>query len=114
VKILEKWGPGCVFYGADPDTNLQAFEAFLMSSNCDPPRSRPPVAAVFCECPSNPLLQFPNLLRLRELADNYGFLVIIDDTIGNFVNVNVLQYADVMTTSLSKLFSGAADVMGGR
>ena len=32
VKILEKWGPGCIFYGEDPDVNLSKFEAFLQES----------------------------------------------------------------------------------
>jgi len=117
MKVLEKWGPGCYFYGADPDTNMQAFEDFLkshISPSCVVSSGNlSPIAAVFCECPSNPLLQSPNFLRLHELADEFGFLVVVDDTIGNFVNVGVLRYADVVMTSLSKLFSGAADVMGG-
>ena len=72
------------------------------------------ISAVFCECPSNPLLQTPDFKRLRELADRHGFLVCVDDTVGNFVNIDVLDYADIVMTSLSKLFSGSADVMGGR
>jgi len=117
MKILEKWGPGCYFYGHDPDTNLASFEAFLASSQ---PSLRgsglsgtSPVSAVFCEFPSNPLLQSSNVLRLRQLADRYSFLICIDDTIGNSVNTELLDYADVIITSLSKSFSGKADVMGG-
>ena len=48
------------------------------------------------------------------MADKYDFLIIIDETIGNFVNVEVLPYADVVVSSLSKVFSGASNVMGGR
>ena len=55
-----------------------------------------------------------NLRRLRELADQYDFLIVIDETIGNFANVGVLPYADVVVSSLSKIFSGAVNVMGGR
>ena len=112
MKILEKWGPGCIFYGNHPDANLAAFETALGSLGSSV--TTPPVSALFCECPSNPLLQTPNLPRLRQLADKYGFLIVIDDTIGNFVNVNTIQYVDIVATSLSKLFSGKADVMGGR
>lgn len=112
VKILEKWGPGCIFYGNDPDSNLVDFEKVLCSFG--PAMDKPPISALFCECPSNPLLQTPDLRRLRQLADEYGFLIIIDDTVGNFVNVNTIQYVDIVATSLSKLFSGNADVMGGR
>ncbi|KAI0797722.1 pyridoxal phosphate-dependent transferase [Abortiporus biennis] len=110
VKVLEKWGPGCVFFGDHPDTNLASLERYLEQNHTD---EIPAIGALFCECPSNPLLQSSDLPRLRELANKYGFLIIIDDTIGNFVNVNVLQYVDVVMTSLSKLFSGNADVMGG-
>lgn len=54
----------------------------------------------------------PDLTRLRELADQYGFLIIIDDTIGSFCNIDVLGAADILVTSLTKSFSGYADVMG--
>ena len=89
----------------DPDSNLEALESFLSTES---------VAALFCEVPSNPLLQTPNLPRLRALADKYNFLIVVDETVGNFVNVDILQFADVAATSMSKLFSGSANVMGGR
>jgi cystathionine gamma-synthase len=73
-----------------------------------------PALALFTEFPSNPLLRSNDLKRLRGLADKYGFLIVIDETIGNFLNVRVLEYADIMVSSLSKIFSGSANVMGGR
>lgn len=109
LKILQKWGPGCYFYGHDPDANLAAFEEFLISAN-----QPQPISALYCECPSNPLLHSSDLIRLRELANDYGFLLIVDDTVGSFVNIDSAKYADIIATSLSKLFSGNADVMGGR
>lgn len=48
------------------------------------------------------------------MADEYDFAVVVDETIGNFINVNVLQYADVVVSSLTKVFSGDSNVMGGR
>jgi cystathionine gamma-synthase len=72
------------------------------------------ILALFCEFPSNPLLKAPNLVRIRELADKYNFAVVIDETVGNFLNVNVLPYADVVVSSLTKVFSGDSNVMGGR
>ena len=74
----------------------------------------PPILALITEFPSNPLLRSANLPRLRALADRYDFLIIIDETIGNVVNVEVLPYADIVVSSLSKIFSGVANVMGGR
>ncbi|KAI5115213.1 hypothetical protein M0805_001298 [Coniferiporia weirii] len=97
-------GPGTVSFFKDPDTNLMALEDFLPGSS---------VTALFCEVPSNPILQCPDLPRLGELADRYGFLVIVNDTIRNFINVDVFGFADILVTSLSKLFSGSANVMGG-
>ena len=69
--------------------------------------------ALFCEFPGNPLLKSPDLRRIRWLADQYDFAVVIDETIGNFMNVHVLPYADVVVSSLTKVFSGDSNVMGG-
>ncbi|KAH9018726.1 PLP-dependent transferase [Lactarius pseudohatsudake] len=63
--------------------------------------------------PSNPLLRSADLSRLRTLADKYDFLIVIDDSIGNFINVETLPFADMVATSLTKLFSGDSNVMGG-
>ena len=76
--------------------------------------SEPPIAALFTEFPSNPLLRSVDLCRLRELANKYDFPIVIDDTVGNFVNADVLPFVDIVVSSLTKIFSGCADVMGGR
>ena len=64
--------------------------------------------------PGNPLLKSPDLLRIRSLADLYGFAVVVDETIANFLNVHVLPFADIVVSSLTKVFSGDSNVMGGR
>jgi cystathionine gamma-synthase len=107
--VLEKWGPGCHFFGHGPDSDIVELEAFLASSS-----DVPPFSALFCEFPSNPRLQAPRLDRLRALADRHDFLIVLDDTVGNFANVDVLPYVDILATSLSKFFSGSANVLGGR
>jgi cystathionine gamma-synthase len=109
LKILQKWGPGCHLLGHGLDTDIDEFELILKSEP-----ATPPVLALFTEFPSNPLLRSANLPRLRALADKYDFLIVIDETIGNFVNVKVLPYADLIVSSLTKVFSGDANVMGGR
>lgn len=105
LKILEKWGPGCIFYGHgsaacldDLERRLEAGERFL---------------GLFTEFPSNPLLNSADLQRIRILADKYDFAVVVDETIGNFTNVDVLSRADVAVSSLTKVFSGDSNVMGG-
>ncbi|KAI0093283.1 pyridoxal phosphate-dependent transferase [Irpex rosettiformis] len=112
LKVLEKWGPGCYFYPDGSDKFIDELDENLAKLKAENPSS-PPILALFTELPSNPLLRSINLPRLRELADKYDFPIVIDDTIGNFVNVDALRYADVVASSLSKLFSGRADVMGG-
>ncbi|KAJ3573468.1 hypothetical protein NP233_g2415 [Leucocoprinus birnbaumii] len=111
LKILQKWGPGAHFYGSGLDSDIEALTQLLESSA--PPPGVPPILSLFTEFPSNPLLRSPNLPKLRALADVYNFLVVVDETIGNFVNVDVLPYADVVVSSLTKVFSGASNVMGG-
>jgi len=74
-----------------------------------------PVQALFCEFPSNPLLLTPDLVRLREIASRYDTLLVVDDTISSFSNVDVLgeDRADILWSSLTKSFSGYSDCMGG-
>jgi len=110
--VLQKWGPGCYFLGHGLDSDIDALQSILEKELKSNPER--PLLALFTEFPSNPLLRSANLPRLRELADRYDFLIVVDETIGNFVNVQVLPYADIVVSSLTKIFSGASNVMGGR
>lgn len=105
LKILEKFGPGCVFYGRASESELDDLEGRLKAGER--------FLGLFCEFPGNPILTCPNLQRIRALADQYEFAVVVDETIGTFANINVLQYADVVVSSLTKIFSGDCNVMGG-
>ena len=105
LKTLEKWGPGALFYGRGVDEDIDDLERRLENGER--------YAALFTEFPSNPLLRSPNLARLRQLADKYGFAVVVDETVGNYININVLPYADIIWSSLTKIFSGDSNVMGG-
>ncbi|TFK48941.1 PLP-dependent transferase [Heliocybe sulcata] len=111
LKILQKWGPGCHFYGHGSATDIDSLAEMLEKEAST--SSSPPILALFTEFPSNPLLRSPDLVRLRELADKYNFLMVVDETIANLVNVELLPYADIVVSSLSKIFSGDANVMGG-
>lgn len=112
LKVLEKWGPGCHFFPDGQDIFLDDLEKLLISLSSS--TDTPPILALFTEIPSNPLLVTVNLPRLRQLADRFGFPIVVDDTIGNFVNVDALKYVDIVVTSLTKSFSGRANVLGGR
>jgi len=73
------------------------------------------VQALFFEFPGNPLLLTPDLGRLMAIASSYDTLLVIDDTISSFANVDVLgdAGADILWSSLTKSFSGYSDCMGG-
>jgi len=105
LKVLEKFGPGAVFYGFGTPEDLDDLEKRLEGGER--------FLGLFCEFPSNPLLRSPDLKRIRVLADKYDFAVVVDETVGNFMNVSVLPYADIVVSSLTKVFSGDGNVMGG-
>ncbi|KAI1082664.1 PLP-dependent transferase [Whalleya microplaca] len=105
LKILQKFGPGAIFYGRGSSADLDDFEERLKAGER--------FLGLFCEFPGNPLLSCPDLARIRRLADTYDFAVVVDETVGTFVNVNVLPFADIVVSSLTKIFSGDCNVMGG-
>ncbi|KJZ74939.1 hypothetical protein HIM_05670 [Hirsutella minnesotensis 3608] len=71
------------------------------------------VSFAIVEFPGNPTLETLDLHRLKQLSQKYGFVLIVDDTIAGFGNVDVLAYSDIQLTSLTKSFSGKSNVLGG-
>ena len=88
LKILQKFGPGCLFYGNGSSEDLDDLEAHLKAGER--------YLALFCEFPGNPMSKCPDLKRIKKLADTYDFGVVVDETIGNFINVHVLPHASVL------------------
>ncbi|KAJ2004267.1 Cystathionine gamma-synthase [Coemansia thaxteri] len=109
LKILQKFGPGAYFLGHGEGSDYERLEEILEQHA----QKQDPILAIFTECPSNPLLKTANLPRLRELADKHSVALVVDDTIGSFANINVLEWTDVVVSSLTKVFSGDSNVMGG-
>ncbi|RMZ79837.1 hypothetical protein DV737_g3212, partial [Chaetothyriales sp. CBS 132003] len=108
-KLLQLYSDSFHFYGFGTEAELDQLETRLEENQ----KLNRPVQSVWCECPSNPLLHSVDLTRLRLLANKYHFVLIVDETIGTFANLDLLPVADVLITSLTKAFSGNADVMGG-
>mmetsp|Transcript_15755 Transcript_15755/g.39614 ORF Transcript_15755/g.39614 Transcript_15755/m.39614 type:complete len:644 (-) Transcript_15755:711-2642(-) len=100
---------GVEFFGKGDEGDLSLLKKILQE------RDESSWSAVFTEVPSNPLLQCPDLEALRNLADEHDFCVVVDDTIGNFLNVDLLEsgLADAVCTSLTKLVSGRGDAIAG-
>ncbi|KAJ5794676.1 hypothetical protein N7457_001275 [Penicillium paradoxum] len=109
VKTMQAFGPSYRFFSVGTEAEIDELEIYVE----DRYHQGIKIQAIWCECPSNPLLRTVNMERLRRLADKYDFVVVVDDTIGNFANVDVLDVADVVITSLTKAFNGFADVLAG-
>lgn len=71
------------------------------------------IDALYTEFPGNPLLGSVDLERLHSLAKKFNFLLIVDDTVATAVNVDLLSSCDIICTSLTKMFSGSCNIMGG-
>ncbi|MBI2432477.1 MAG: PLP-dependent transferase [Candidatus Hydrogenedentes bacterium] len=104
LKIQSVTGPGVHFLADPSDANVDAIAGLV---------ERETLSAVFCEVPGNPLLQCVDLPRLSELLRKHGVPLIVDDTPGTFANIDVLPWADMVVSSLTKSFSGVGDVMAG-
>jgi len=71
------------------------------------------LAAVVVECPSNPLLRVCDLKEISSEVRRQGGVMIIDPTVASVYNVDVLPYADLLVTSLTKYASIEGDIMIG-
>jgi cystathionine gamma-synthase len=70
-------------------------------------------SAVFCEVPNNPLLRMVDLTKVRAACDAGNVPLVIDDTVCSAYNVDVKNYADIVTSSLTKWIAGSGNVMAG-
>jgi cystathionine gamma-synthase len=103
LKVQEEFG-GVKFFPVADDAAIAEVNAL---ANADG------ISGVFCEMPSNPLLRCVRVSRFAPALRAHGIPLIIDDTIAGVTNIDALKFADAVTTSLTKTFSGAGDVMGG-
>ncbi|KAG6050174.1 hypothetical protein E4U39_004734 [Claviceps sp. Clav50 group G5] len=71
------------------------------------------IHALYTEFPGNPLLGSLDLHRLHALSQKYNFYLVVDDTVGTAINLDLTSFCDVLCTSLTKMFSGSCNVMGG-
>lgn len=108
-KVQEQFG-AVVDFSITNSGGVTETEAWLKEQGG---REKGSAAALFSEIPSNPLLRSPDLRRLSELLRPLEIPLVVDDTVATSVNVDAFRYADIITTSLTKTFSGAGDVAGG-
>lgn len=105
LRVQNHFGSGVVFLN---HAEGESFEEALRRI------SKGEFAAVFCEAPSNPLLRTIDLATVASACREGGVPLVVDDTTCSVANIRVDQYADIVTTSLTKWISGKGDVMGGQ
>ena len=98
--------PMHIFHGAKLVTEENCEDIELEIKRINP-------AALIIELPSNPMLKCVNIRKISKIADKLNIPVIVDDTIGSNLNINSLGYADIIFTSLTKIFSGSGDILAG-
>ncbi|MBE7494849.1 MAG: PLP-dependent transferase [Verrucomicrobiaceae bacterium] len=106
LKLQQRFGSGAHFLPMINEREYDDLRALLRSE---------PLAGLFCEAPSNPLLRcvdFERLLAIRA-ETRPDTPIIVDDTISTVAHADAHRVADVVTTSLTKSFSGAGDVLAG-
>lgn len=110
LPTLEQFGPGNKFFGSASGDDLVELEIYLRDNRANGGRK---VQAIWLEFPANPLLTCPDIAQLRQLATEYDIVLAIDDTIGGWANIDVLELADIAVTSITKSFNGYGDAIGG-
>ena len=107
LKVQQEFGPGTTFVPMTENGGMRKVADILASE---------PVAGVYTELPSNPLLRTADLAGVAKLlcdAGERGGPLLVDDTVATVFNVDALRHADLVTSSLTKFFSGVGDVMAG-
>ena len=71
------------------------------------------IAGVFTEVPNNPQLETADIPALRALCDRHGAKLLIDPSSAGLASVDVLPFADVLVSSLTKYAGSEGDIMAG-
>ncbi len=71
------------------------------------------IAGVFTEVPNNPQLETADLPALRALCDKHGAKLLLDPSSVGLASVDVLPFADIVVSSLTKYAGSEGDVMAG-
>jgi cystathionine gamma-synthase len=101
ARVLERWG---VSYTSVPLGDLDAVGAAL----------RPETSVIWCETPTNPLLNIADIAALAGLAGEAGARLVVDNTFASPYLQSPLEHgADVVVHSTTKYLGGHSDVVGG-
>lgn len=109
IRLFEDFGTEFKFFGLGTENDLDELESFLREE-ADKGLE---IQAIWAEFPASPLLVTPDIARLHTMAKEYDAILILNDSIASFANVDITNVADVLISSLTKSFSGYADVVAG-
>lgn len=104
IKLQQKIGAGFTFLTDDKLEMNPEFSTAIASES---------IAGVFTDSPGNPLLGCAHFPRLWKMLRSKNIPLVVDETIGGYLNVDVLPHVDVAMTSLTKYFCGISDTLGG-
>ncbi|MGY1821145.1 cystathionine gamma-synthase [Geodermatophilus sp. SYSU D00079] len=75
---------------------------------------RPTTRVVWCETPTNPLLNIADIALVAEVAHEAGALLVVDNTFASpYLQQPLTLGADVVVHSTTKYLGGHSDVVGG-
>jgi cystathionine gamma-synthase len=75
---------------------------------------RPTTRVIWCETPTNPLLNIADITRLAEVAHDAGAILVVDNTFASpYLQQPLTLGADVVVHSTTKYLGGHSDVVGG-
>jgi cystathionine gamma-synthase len=75
---------------------------------------RPETRVVWCETPTNPLLNVADIARVAEVAHEAGAVLVVDNTFASsYLQRPLTLGADVVVHSTTKYLGGHSDVVGG-
>ena len=104
LRVQREFGQGARFHPLASVESLAELRALIGNER---------LGGVFCEMPSNPLLRCADIEAIAEMFAGSDVPLVVDDTVASSVNIDLRDFADAVTTSLTKFFSGVGDVMGG-
>lgn len=100
-KVLREWG---IDYTAVPLSDADAVRAAVRDNT----------RVVWCETPTNPLLNIVDIAAIADLAHAAGAKLVVDNTFATpYLQAPLRQGADVVVHSTTKYLGGHSDVVGG-
>ncbi|MBN2068563.1 MAG: PLP-dependent transferase [Opitutales bacterium] len=71
------------------------------------------IAGIVAEVPSNPLVHTPDVEAIKAIAKDHDAILLMDPTLVGALNVDILNWTDLLINSLTKYAAGKGDVIMG-